>query len=71
MQQHAPGAPTPAEASELRRYYRNLDSDRFPSTRAAAQALTGVSARDEFLEGLQFILDGIETRLTGAGTTPA
>ena len=71
VQQHAPGAPTRAEASELRRYYRNLDSDRFPSTRAAAQALTGVSARDEFLEGLQFILDGIETRLTGVGTTPA
>jgi AcrR family transcriptional regulator len=41
------------------------------STRAAAQALTGVSARDEFLEGLQFILGGIESQLTEAGTTPA
>jgi hypothetical protein len=71
VQQHAPGAPSPAEASELRSYYRKLDPDRFPSTRAAARALTGVSARDEFLEGLQFILDGVEPRLTGPGTTPA
>jgi AcrR family transcriptional regulator len=71
VQQHAPGAPTPAEATELRSYYRKLDAGRFPSTRAAAQALTGVSARDEFVEGLQFILDGIEPRLTRAGTTPA
>ena len=69
VQQHAPGAPTPGEAAALRRYYRTLDPDRFPSTRAAAQALTGVSARDEFLEGLQFILDGIEPQLTPSGTT--
>ncbi len=66
VQQHAPGAPTPAESSELRGYYSELDPDRFPHTRAAAHALTRVSTRDEFLEGLQFILDGIELQLVRA-----
>jgi len=60
IQQHAPGNSPSQEATQLRRYYRALDPERFPATRAAADALTGVPARDEFLEGLQFILDGID-----------
>jgi AcrR family transcriptional regulator len=59
-QQHAPGAPGPRQAAELRDYYRGLDAERFPSTVSAADALTTVPLQTEFLEGLQFILDGIE-----------
>ena len=60
MQQHAPGAPGPREAAVLRDYYSGLDPERFPSTVAAADALTSVPLADEFREGLQFIIDGID-----------
>ena len=33
---------------------------RFPSTAAAADDLTRVPLEEEFLEGLQFILDGVD-----------
>lgn len=68
-QQRIPGAPGPAEALELRGYYRALDRDRYPSTVAAASALTTVSPDAEFLEGLQFILDGIGQAITRSDTT--
>jgi AcrR family transcriptional regulator len=63
--------PDPAESEQgaaLGRYYRELDPGLYPSTVAAATALTSVSSRAEFLEGLEFVLDGIEAaRLRGAG----
>jgi len=62
-QQHAPDAPGPEQAEALRSYYRKLDPGVYPSTVAAAGALTTVSPRDEFLEGLQFIFDGIDVAL--------
>jgi AcrR family transcriptional regulator len=69
-QQHAPGAPGPRQAAELRSYFLGLDPERFPSTVAAADALTTVPPAAEFLEGLQFILDGID-RAVGPALTPA
>jgi hypothetical protein len=60
VQQQAPGAPTPADAAALGTYYRGLDRERYGLTVAAADALTAVPAEDEFLEGLGFVLDGID-----------
>jgi AcrR family transcriptional regulator len=60
VQQHAPGAPGAAEAAALGDYYRTLDPELYPHTLAATDALTRVSLEDEFVEGLQFILDGID-----------
>jgi hypothetical protein len=60
VQQHAPGSPGPEDAAALGDYYRKLDPELYPSTVAAADALTAVSLEDEFLEGLQFVLDGID-----------
>lgn len=62
-QLHAPGTPAPEQGAALRDYYRGLDPKRYPSTVAAADALTTVPAESEFLEGLQFILDGIDREL--------
>ena len=59
-QEHAPGSRGSAQAAALGAYYRGLDPALYPSTVAAAGALTTVSSKDEFLEGLQFILDGID-----------
>jgi AcrR family transcriptional regulator len=55
-----PGSPGPAEAAALREHYRHLDPERYPHTVAAADALTLVPLEDEFLDGLQIILDGID-----------
>ena len=66
VQQHAQDAPGPEHAVELRSYYRKLDPDLYPFTVAAAEALTTVSPEDEFLEGLQFIFDGIDAALARA-----
>jgi AcrR family transcriptional regulator len=60
VQQHALGAPGPEEAAALGDYYGRLDPEVFPSTVAAADDLTGVPLEGEFLEGLQFILDGVD-----------
>ena len=60
VQEHAPGAPGPGEAAALGDYYRTLDPGMYPYTVAAADALTAVPLDDEFAEGLQFILDGID-----------
>jgi AcrR family transcriptional regulator len=60
VQQHAPGAPGPADAAALGAYYRALDPERYPLTVAAADDLTAVPLEDEFREGLDFILDGID-----------
>jgi AcrR family transcriptional regulator len=65
VQQHAPGAPGPEDAAALGEYYRGLDPELYPWTIAAADDLTAVSIEDEFLEGLQFVLDGI-ARARGA-----
>jgi AcrR family transcriptional regulator len=48
------------EAAALGDYYRSLNPDVYPSTVAAAAALTGGSPQDEFAEGLGFIIDGID-----------
>ncbi len=66
VQQQAPDAPGPGHAVALRSYYRKLDPELYPFTVAAAEALTAVSPEDEFLEGLQFIFDGIDTALAQA-----
>jgi AcrR family transcriptional regulator len=63
VQQHAPGAPGPADAATLGDFYRALDPQAFPYTVAAADALTAVSLDEEFAEGLEFILDGIDRSL--------
>jgi hypothetical protein len=68
VQQQAPGASGPAEAADLAGYYRSLDRDRYPSTVAAADALTGMPVEDEFLEGLEFILAGITVAVVPKGS---
>lgn len=60
IQQHAPGAPGPDDGAALADYYRRLDPELYPWTIAAGDDLTAVSPEDEFLEGLQFILDGMD-----------
>jgi AcrR family transcriptional regulator len=60
IQQHAPGAPGPEDAAALGDFYRALDPGRYPYTVAASDALTAVSLEEEFTEGLEFILDGID-----------
>jgi len=60
VQQHAPSAPGPEQAAALGEYYRGLDPKLYPHTVAAADDLTGVPLEDEFLEGLEFLIDGIE-----------
>ena len=55
-----PGSPGPADAAALARHYRRLDPEVYPNTVAVADALTSVPLEDEFLEGLQIILDGID-----------
>ena len=60
VQQYAPGAPGPEEAAALGDHYGRLDPEVFPSTAAAADDLTRVPLEEEFLEGLQFILDGVD-----------
>ena len=69
VQQFAPGASGDEEAAALGDYYRQLDPERYPWTLAAAKDLTSVSLQDEFLEGLEFILDGIDhaRRRSGKG----
>ena len=55
-----PGSPGPREAAAIADYFRALDAERYPFTVAGADALTDVSPEDEFVAGLQFILDGID-----------
>jgi AcrR family transcriptional regulator len=64
-QQDAPGAPGPDDAARLREYYLALDAGLYPATIAAAEALTTMSTEDELVEGLRFILDGIEAARSG------
>jgi AcrR family transcriptional regulator len=65
IQQHAPGTPGPREAAALADYYRGLDPARYPCTVAAAEDLTEVPLQDEFMEGLDFIIAGIERARRG------
>jgi AcrR family transcriptional regulator len=60
IQEQAPGAPTAEDGAALGDYYRALDPDTYPCTVAAADALTVMPLEDEFVEGLRFILDGID-----------
>jgi AcrR family transcriptional regulator len=60
IQQHAPDAPGPEDAAALNEYYRSLDPVAYPCTVAAAEALTEPLPEDEFVEGLTYIIDGIE-----------
>jgi AcrR family transcriptional regulator len=60
VQQLAPGAPGPQEPAELGEYYRQLDPELYPATVAAVDGLTAVSLEEEFLEGLEFVIDGID-----------
>jgi AcrR family transcriptional regulator len=59
-QQLHPGAPGPREAADLGAYYRGLDPELYPATVAAVDDLTAVSVEEEFLEGLEFVIDGID-----------
>jgi AcrR family transcriptional regulator len=68
IQQHAPGAPGPEDAAALGDFYRALDPGRYPYTVAASDALTAVSLEEEFAEGLEFIVDGIDRVLTADRT---
>lgn len=60
VQEHAAGAPGPEDTAALGRYYRSLDPALYPATVAAADALTSVGLDQEFLEGLDYLLDGID-----------
>lgn len=55
-----PGSPDPVDAAALGGHYRHLDPNVYPHTVAVADALTSVPLEEEFLEGLQIILDGID-----------
>jgi AcrR family transcriptional regulator len=55
-----PGSMDPAEAVALGAHYRHLDPDVYPHTVAVADELTSVPLEEEFLEGLEIILDGID-----------
>ncbi|MFJ9626929.1 TetR/AcrR family transcriptional regulator [Streptomyces sp. NPDC101175] len=69
VQQYAPGSPGPAESAALGDYFRALDPEVYPCTVAAADALTSVSVEDEFMEGLRFVLAGIESARMWAANT--
>ncbi|MFD5630938.1 TetR/AcrR family transcriptional regulator [Streptomyces sp. NPDC127072] len=60
IQQYGPGTPHPEDRTQLRDYYRSLDPAAFPATMAAADELTSVPLDDEFLFGLDLLLDGLE-----------
>jgi AcrR family transcriptional regulator len=60
LQQHAPGALLQGEAANLRNFYRALDADTYPATRASATELTSVAPGEEFRFGMELLLDGIE-----------
>ncbi len=67
QQQSAAGQKRESEA--LRGYYRALDPAAFGATVAAADDLTTVSSEEEFLEGLDFMLEGINrARVEGRPT---
>lgn len=55
-----PNSPGPEEAAALGDYYRALDPETYPRTVEAADALTGIPLEEEFEQGLQFVLDGID-----------
>jgi len=55
-----PGSPRDDEATALRDYYQGLDAEAYPHTVGAAAYLSEASAEDEFMGGLELILDGIE-----------
>jgi AcrR family transcriptional regulator len=57
-----PGFPGPEEAAALGDFYRALDPQMYPQTVAAADALTAIRADEEFLEGLQLMVDGIDRK---------
>ena len=69
LQQHAPGAPQREDAAKLREFYGGLDAHTYPATVAVADELTSVPLDEEFLFGLQLVLDGIE--LARKAATPA
>ncbi len=71
LQQHAPGAPQPHDATRLRNLYLGLDAETYPATVAAAGELTSVPRDEEFRFGLQLLLDGIERARKAAGAASA
>jgi AcrR family transcriptional regulator len=56
-----PGSPGPQDAAALAAYYRTLDPDAYPLTVAAADTLTATSVEDGFRQGLELLLDGIDS----------
>jgi AcrR family transcriptional regulator len=60
--EYGPDAPGPEQASALGDYYRGLDAELYPAIVASAAELTEAPLEEEFLEGLQFIVDGIDRR---------
>jgi AcrR family transcriptional regulator len=57
--QHA-GGPGPQQTAALGDYFRTLDPELYPATLAAVDVLTEVPLEQEFLDGLRFILDGVD-----------
>ena len=55
-----PGALDPDGAAALAAHYRHLDPGVYPYTVAVADELTSAPLEEEFLEGLQIVLDGID-----------
>jgi hypothetical protein len=50
-------------ASQLRDYYRSLDSRTYPASTTVAEQLPGATIDEEFEFGLNLIIDGLETAL--------
>jgi hypothetical protein len=50
-------------ASQLRDYYRSLDSRTYPASTTVAELLPGATIDEEFEFGLNLIIDGLETAL--------
>jgi AcrR family transcriptional regulator len=62
IQQKGAGVPGSVESGELARFYRTLDQTSFPATFKLAEHLPGTSVDDEFLFGLQLIVDGLNVK---------
>lgn len=66
VQEISAEAPSPEAAAALRELFLSLDRERYPLTVAAAEDFEPIPLEQEFLDGLQFVLDGIESALRRA-----
>jgi AcrR family transcriptional regulator len=63
LQQQFDETADPERASQLRDYYRALDSRTYPATITVADVLPGATIDEEFEFGLNLIIDGLENAL--------